>query len=76
MNKNTVLKVIGIVAPLLVAVAGLFYGDVEPTIRAICDAALPGETRPRTIQLRTDGKTELIIQSARPRQTVDAGAAR
>lgn len=44
MNKQTILKVAGVIVPLLVALAGILYGDVTPTVRAICEAALPAGT--------------------------------
>ncbi len=41
MNKQLILKIGGIVVPLVVAVASILYGDITPTIRAVCEAALP-----------------------------------
>lgn len=40
-SKQTLLKVTGVVVPLLVALAGILYGDITPTIRGFCEAALP-----------------------------------
>lgn len=41
MNKQLVLKLVGIIVPVAVAIAGVLYGDVTPTIRGFCEAALP-----------------------------------
>lgn len=41
MNKQLVFKLVGIIVPLVVTIAGLFYGDVTPAIRGFCEAALP-----------------------------------
>lgn len=44
MNKNLALKMAGVAVPLIVALAGMFYGDVTPVIRDLCEAALPAGT--------------------------------
>lgn len=44
MNKQLVLKVAGVVIPLAMALAGIFYNDVTPIVRSICEAALPTGT--------------------------------
>jgi hypothetical protein len=44
MNKHLALKVTGVAIPLVVALAGILYGDITPTIRSICEAALPTGT--------------------------------
>ena len=41
MNKQLILKIAGVTVPLLVALAGIFYGDVTPVIRDLCEVALP-----------------------------------
>ena len=41
MTKNVILKIAGVVIPLVVAVTGILYGDVTPVIRDLCEAALP-----------------------------------
>lgn len=41
MNKQLVIKLVGVIIPVAVAIAGLLYGDVTPAIRGFCEAALP-----------------------------------
>jgi len=43
-TKRLLLKTTGVVVPLLVALAGVMYGDISPTIRTICEAVLPPGT--------------------------------
>lgn len=45
MSKQLVLKIAGIVVPVVVALAGVFYGDIKPTIKSFCDAALSEDVR-------------------------------
>ncbi len=41
MNKQLIIKVIGVVVPVVVALTTILYGDVTPMIRDLCEAALP-----------------------------------
>lgn len=41
MKKQLVLKLVGVIVPVAVAIAGMLYGDVTPVIRDLCEAALP-----------------------------------
>lgn len=41
MNKQLVFKLVGVVVPVLVAIAGMVYGDVTPMVHDLCGALLP-----------------------------------
>ncbi len=48
-TKQLALKTVGVVVPLLVALAGIMYGDVTPTIRTICESVLPAGSLVREV---------------------------
>lgn len=41
MNKQLVFKLVGVVVPVLVAIAGMVYGDVTPMVHDLCGVLLP-----------------------------------
>lgn len=49
MNRQLILKVAGVVVPLVVALAGILYGDVTPVIRDLCEAALPANVQVKEV---------------------------
>lgn len=59
---KTAFRIAGVIVPLLMGAAGLFYGDIEPVVRDACEVLLP--------------KGSVIRPSVTIKQGPDAGAVR